>query len=192
MSIGSCCTFLRTVWSCLSDSWTWAVAEAVARCSSPWTIFVPFTGLSLVCWRSQIWTRAPGVASPVLRRGRISPPGGAGSIPSAGQAPLASFAAWPRRWLMSNLASTLTPSSFSAKLLSAPACAELILPLGQEFALSFIAFIEFQTILPGPFFHAVEVSLKGGQSCQHIHSSAQWWIMGEADGSALYPSSQVI
>lgn len=145
----------------------WAVAEAVARCSNPCNICALHWTLSGV-----LEPRSGGVASPVLRRGRISPAVSAGSIPSAALAPLASFAARPPRWLVSSLASTLTPSSFSAKLLSAPACAELIGPLGQEFAFSFITFIEFQAI-PGPFFHPVEALLKGGQSCQHIHSSAQ-------------------
>lgn len=81
-------------------------------------IFVSFTGLW--CVGAQIWTGAAGAASPVLRRGRISSPLSAGSIPSA---------ACPTglAWLMSSL----IPSSLSAQLPSVPACAGLIPPLGQ-------------------------------------------------------------
>lgn len=171
----------------LSDSWMWAVAEAVARCSSACNICAPHWTLPEV----QIWTYTAHVASPGWRRGRISPLVSAGSIPSAAQIPLASFAAQPWCWFLSILASTLIPSSFSAKLLSAPACAELIPPLGQEFALSFITLIEFQAIHPGPCFHPASPA-EGWPELPAHPGLSQWWITGEADGRALYPCSQVI
>lgn len=134
-------------------------------------IFVPLTGLSLVCWGPDLNTCCRcGLSSAKKREDFPCCKCWQHSQCSPGPAGLLCCLATVLARVQPG--TTLTPSSFSAKLLSAPACAELIAPLEQEFALSFITFIEFQAT-PGPFFHPVEALLKGGQSCQHIHVSAQ-------------------
>lgn len=102
---------------------------------------------SLWCAGAQIWTHAAGVASPVLRRGRISPAVSAGSIPSAAQALLASFAAWPLCWLVFSLAPPWPPAPSLPSCFQPQPVLSLLHPWSRSLHFPLLPLLNFRPLL---------------------------------------------